>query len=449
MTRKVMLFLSIVSFLAMASFVVVLSTHAADDLAATAVAANGHTSWVRITVDSQNDVGQYLSLAAQYGSDVPYIAYYDATAGDLKLAQRTAGNCGPNQTWSCVVLDGNSSTDVGQYVSLAFNGSDYGVVYYDAFFGVNRYTNPASGIWGETVEFVAGFEVGQVNDLVYDDGVPHVAYYRDVPNGRFGYARRVGSGGNCAAWQCTVIAPVGGSFAIDAALYSGLGIAYSSTASGLGYAVPVNGGGNCGDGQWACTTINANALPTATSLQMAHCGLLGCSSPAQIAYYDYLQGILMYAVRVENGQGNCPGNANWTCSLIEFLSTPLNPVAPGLSLLVVNDQPVIIYQDLDDQTNSILKAAWPEADGNCGPHQDWRCVVVDSGARVGGFVDVGQALDAKVIDGRIHIAYDDADNGDLLLAYEPAAVPPPPTPSPAPTPDPTAAYYLFLPSVMR
>ncbi|MGB9724124.1 MAG: PKD domain-containing protein [Chloroflexia bacterium] len=82
------------------------------------------TSWHIETVDSVADVGQYTSLALDAGN-VPYISYYDATYGDLKLARRvgTGGNCGPNGSWRCETID--TTGDVGRYTSLALAGAGW------------------------------------------------------------------------------------------------------------------------------------------------------------------------------------------------------------------------------------------------------------------------------------------------------------------------------------
>jgi len=254
---------------------------------------------------------------------------------------------------------------------------------------------------------------------------------------------------------------------MDSSLYIGIGVSYGGTVSGgsgLGFATLVSSQGNCGGGSWQCETVNTNSLPSSTSFQMAQCGLLICSSPTQIAYYDQNYGAIFYAVRVENGQGNCIGNQNWDCWVIDLgVGTPSGPISPGLALVVdTNGQPVILYQDFSEPlyANSVVKAAWPEANGNCGPNQNWRCVIIDSGYRSGTFANVGAALDAELVDGRIYAAYYDEGNGDLVLSYEPApaaTVTPTPTisltnvpdPTPTTTPVPSTLNSVFLPLVRR
>lgn len=391
--------------------------------------ASDHGPWEIVILDDQNDVGSYLSMAVDRTSGAPAIAYYDATAGALKLAQQTPGNCGPNQEWNCTILDNTSSADVGQYVSLAYRlDGAYGVAYFDAVNGVNRYTSPADGLHGEVIEYVAGATVGRHTALVYDTAnMPHVAYHRGIGGGvAFGYAKRIGSAGNCTlAWNCTAVQNYADNISMDVSLLGAIGIAYNGFGGFLGYAHPVNSGGNCGGGKWQCDSLDNGSAP-GTSLYMPRCLFLPCSTPTQIAYYDYVGQQIKHTVYVGGGQGNCPNNTNWRCSVIDSVGQTANYGSLGISLVVVGSQPVIVYQDLNDQANSIVKIAWPQADGgNCGPNNSYVCAVVDDGARGGGFVSVGKALDAVVVDGRVHIAYYDANHGDLLLAFEPTPVSPP------------------------
>jgi hypothetical protein len=382
-------------------------------------AAPPYGPWQIVTIDSQNDVGRYLSMAANYTTRTPDIAYYDATAGDLKLARLMPGNCGPDQDWNCTIIDGTSSPDVGQHVSLAFGPNGYGVAYYDAANGVNRFTSPSAGLYGEVIEHVNGESVGTFNALVYDGaGMPRVAYNRDIPGGvGFGYAKRLGSGGDCSpAWDCEVLQNHASFISIGYWPYSGHGIAYAGLGGFLGFARPANpGSGNCGGGAWNCEAVQT-VNPYGTSLQMARCGLISCSTQTQIAFYDYGAQQIKLAEWVGNNQGNCT-NKNWRCTTIDSVGQTANYGALGLSLLIDGTQPVIVYQDLNDQANSIVKIAYPDSNGDCGPANTWRCEVLDDGARGGGFISVGSALDAEIIDGRLYVAYYDASHGDMLLAY--------------------------------
>lgn len=409
---------------------------------------NGFGPWQITTIDSQNNVGGFLSMAVKWDTKTPHIAYYDATAGDLKLAVQTPGNCGPNNSWNCTILDGVSSSDVGQYVSLAFrNDYKYGVAYFDAVNGVNRFTSPGVGINGEVIEYVAGETVGLFNALVYDSAnIPHIAYKRDMTGGvGLGYAKRVSSGGNCSvSWNCQIIHNVGQYISIDRQQFTGLGIAYSAIGGYLAFAHPVSSGGNCGSGLWICENIQPAGV-VGSSVQLARCGLLSCSTQTMIAYFDYISQQLRLVEYVGNNMGNCL-DKDWRCITIETVGQTQNFDALGLSLLIKDNEPVIVYQDLNDQANGIVKVAYEDSNGNCGPNNSWRCDVIDDGFRGSGFVSVGKGLDAEFIDGLLHVAYHDASFGDLLMAVEGLPTPPPPPPTPPP---PTTSYTVYLPMARR
>jgi len=48
------------------------------------------TDWIIQTVDSEETVGKFTSIALD-SSDYPHISYYDGTHGDLKYARWTPG----------------------------------------------------------------------------------------------------------------------------------------------------------------------------------------------------------------------------------------------------------------------------------------------------------------------------------------------------------------------
>jgi hypothetical protein len=64
-------------------------------------------AWQCDVIDSGADVGGGSSLILDENDD-PIISYYDLTNGTLKLASlagSAAGNCGPGNSWSCIVVD--------------------------------------------------------------------------------------------------------------------------------------------------------------------------------------------------------------------------------------------------------------------------------------------------------------------------------------------------------
>ncbi|MGC9025290.1 MAG: PKD domain-containing protein, partial [Chloroflexia bacterium] len=211
------------------------------------------TSWHIETVDSVADVGQYTSLALDAGN-VPYISYYDATYGDLKLARRvgTGGNCGPNGSWQCEKIDTAGDGDVGQYTSLALDAGN----------------------------------------------VPYISYY-DATYGDLKLARRVGTGGNCGpngSWRCETIDTTGDvgrytSLALAGAGWATAKIAHTGEGLGLGNHLYYTWYNNVEE-NWVSTVVDTSLLYPWNGVSMAldaakrpHIAY-GNASALKYAYYD-------------------------------------------------------------------------------------------------------------------------------------------------------------------
>lgn len=92
-------------------------------------------TWTIETVDDQPgddyNVGKYTSVGAN-SAGVPYISYYDAWNGDLKMAYK------PGLNWILKTVD--SVGDVGWFTSLDIDSTDYPhISYYDNSFGDLKY----------------------------------------------------------------------------------------------------------------------------------------------------------------------------------------------------------------------------------------------------------------------------------------------------------------------
>jgi hypothetical protein len=113
----------------------------------------------------------------------------------------------------------------------------------------------------------------------------------------------------------------------------------------------------------------------------------------------------------------------------------------GIDVVSYDGQLLVFYQDFSHPSAAKVMMAYkadvPGAGTGCGiNNNEWHCVVVDDGARGGGFVSVGFGLQAEVLaNGRILLAYHDLSNRDLIIAE-----------TMLPTPPPTAVY---LPLVVR
>jgi hypothetical protein len=81
-----------------------------------------------VTVDSTDNVGEFISLALN-GSGFPVISYRDVTNGDLKVAVCDDAAC---TTSTRTTVDGTDGTDIGFHTSLALNSAGFPVIsYYD------------------------------------------------------------------------------------------------------------------------------------------------------------------------------------------------------------------------------------------------------------------------------------------------------------------------------
>jgi len=137
------------------------------------------------------DTGLFPRL--RIASGVEYIAYYDAAAGDLKMAWGTADN----YTLDTIDTEG----DVGQWPDVLIDGSTLHVAYHDVGNQHLKYAWGSPGSW--TVETVdEGDLVGADSALYLADGDPAVLYY----DGRDNDMKRAVRAGT---WQVDVVAEDG------------------------------------------------------------------------------------------------------------------------------------------------------------------------------------------------------------------------------------------------
>ncbi len=348
--------------------------------------------WFVNTVDSPDDVGQYVSVAIDPASGTSYVSYYDVTYHDLRMAKYvgSGGNCSPNNDWACETVD--STGDVGKYSSIAVDPTDdYPIIsYYDANNGALKLAIGSAVGWIiKTIDDPLLGSAGLHTSLKLDStGKTRTAYYVShfMSADSLWYAKYVGGGaGNCGGndYQCDAIDSgdqVGkyASLALDGSDRPRIAY-YDGGNDALMYAYQ-NGGG------WTIREIlPINAGQYASLYVDTDNGDL-----PHIAHHDATNGELGYAVFV-GSNGNCGFNASstkfeWQCDKIDSMVTGAHP--KGVSLAVDGaGYPIIAYQS---GGTGWLKVARPAAAlgllvGNCGPQNlfyTWQCETISIGMSV-------------------------------------------------------------------
>jgi len=190
-------------------------------------------SWSRLAIDPpvltlNIERGRDLDVAVDPDTSRAFVAYYDTSDGDLRLAEfvGSGGNCGSGR-WQCEVLD--SAGNVGRYPSIDIYSAalvwKLGVAYEDEDNGDLKFYErafsgfPAPGSWTTRTVVVdpvsAGDQwKGRSPSLSYDStGDAHIASHSctNALSCSLRYSHETSSGGNCGEgadagkWQCDMI----------------------------------------------------------------------------------------------------------------------------------------------------------------------------------------------------------------------------------------------------
>ncbi len=148
------------------------------------------------TLDTTGDVGQYTSLRVVNGN--PAISYYDLTNGNLKFIRASDAS---GSSWSTAVTVDSSAGNIGQFTSLDVVVGNPAIAYYDATAGDLLYvrSSDANGTAWSAPAVIDGStsNVGQYPSLAVVGGGPAISYY-DVTNQDLKYVRALDATG--AAW---------------------------------------------------------------------------------------------------------------------------------------------------------------------------------------------------------------------------------------------------------
>ncbi len=172
----------------------------------------GGGKWKCTTIDSNDEVGQYTSLALDAGNKA-HISYYDHSHGNLKYAHEvdSGGNCGGGK-WRCETIDG-SSHNVGEHTSIALDAGGYPqVAYEDESWGDLKYACKTAGGWN--IYTVAGdgpgsLHTGEDTSLkIGSDGRPRISFH-DETHEDLEFAVRTDVCGAPGTWQMQSVDTVG------------------------------------------------------------------------------------------------------------------------------------------------------------------------------------------------------------------------------------------------
>ena len=132
--------------------------------------------------ETVDDEGYYVSLAVR-SDDVPCVAFQAGATADLKYGCRDASS----ESWSLTTVD--SVGAVGVDAALTFDASDDPwIAYYDESNGDLKVATRSGGRWTVIDVDTAG-DVGRTPSIALDSkGYVHISYY-DVTNGTLKYAR--------------------------------------------------------------------------------------------------------------------------------------------------------------------------------------------------------------------------------------------------------------------
>jgi hypothetical protein len=276
--------------------------------------------WLIQIGDNVGDVGMYSSIAVD-SMDQVHISYYDSTNGNLKYANNTGGE------WTTRVVD--QVGDVGQFTSVTIDSTDHAhISYYDVANGNMKYATNAGGNW-TAIAVESGGDVGRYTSIATDlsDKV-HISYY-DASNGNLNYATNalggtwsispLDSAGNVGKWSSIVIE--------EESVHISY---YDTTNTALKYATDQGG-------EWATETISDEQVGEYSSM------VLGLTTGYHISCYDAEGGDLVYFTK-EGG--------DWTEESIDAEGEV------GLYTSIARDGQDNLYISYYDAENSNLKYAY-------------------------------------------------------------------------------------------
>ncbi|WOO39301.1 hypothetical protein [Rubellicoccus peritrichatus] len=341
------------------------------------------------TVDNIDDVGQHSSVAMING--YPAISYYDETNGDLKFAINSRAD--GSGSWTTVTVD-DSVNDVGQECSLAEVDGRPAIAYYDATAADLKFAiasnEDGSGTW--TIEILDyRFSVGSSVSLAVIGGYPAVAYQRDLNN--FLRYKVNGSTDGTGSWAATqtIAGPGGGHISLadlnglpvvsyfeDGTKSHNQSTVLEAETKDLYFATCTAADGT---GTWTKQAVDTGGIVG------KHTSITSFNGYPAISYYDDTNDDLKYAI-----SDATDATGNWTIVTVDATNT----VGLYASLFSFDGLPVISYYD---ETNEDLKFAFSSTDDGTG---NWTVQAVDTTGNVGAYTSLalaGEHLSISYYDG--------------------------------------------------
>jgi hypothetical protein len=388
------------------------------------------SQYIQRQLDPPRDVGGFVSMVISPFNDFIAASYFDATNHALLVAAPVAnhgGNCGTNNNWLCLSLDG-SGDEVGMFVSADFWGQSqnnwkWGISYYDS---TNRALKAAIyscyfGSCSWTIDPVAlpeaaGDAIGIYSSINFDSngnaGIATTYYDSQYDEYNLYYAIRVPSGGNCGIgdwaglWECEDIIYVGGvqGLSLDYDFSNKAYIAYYSTGGYLDLSIQ---GDLCGpELGWSCYPIDNHATDVGYPKIIAPSS---AGDVVKIAYYERITGHLKYY------------QEDWGALDVDDVGAgSITPM--GVSMIIDQDgNPVIAYRKVTEEfAPPGLSLARPAFEygldyGNCGDTPPgylftyWQCEMLDHGGQY--TEEASYVSMVENSNGLLGIAYTEYDSG--------------------------------------